>query len=269
MNLGARGQRSVFVSSASGTPRSDRTQNQDKYSVWRAERYNHIAVALADGVGSWENSGVLATGVADAACEAMRLSQNSPIDAAFSGAHRVASRFQDPAGTTLIVASAKGGSLLQCGYVGNGGILEVVFPGGAVAPLWTNHLVPDITYLTSREAMDRCFVSKESTPPRAHKLTLSLGDRPSSVLLVTDGVYTLEQQHVADTSDGRKWLLESETVKSLVNVAGNSIRMIESGLVDELALSIALKSELDRLVTSDEIDDDATVIQILFGPVIH
>lgn len=45
--------------------------------------------------------------------------------------------------------------------------------------------------------------------------------------------------------------------------------MIESGLVDELALSIALKSELDRLVTSDEIDDDATVIQILFGPVIH
>jgi hypothetical protein len=220
------------------------------------------AIILADGVGSWKQSGTAAQLAAEGAAKVLLAEGPSAIDAAFADASQAVTTIApEEAGTTLVVVTVDEDGRVRCGYVGNGAVLEVTLPPGCEDVLWTNHLLPHVSYIDGREELGRAMLSTATDLPDVSQFTLQPRCSVSAILVFSDGIHTREQQCLAKTSDGRSWELLPEPLIEFLELAGACLS--DDSDLHRSWLSAMLDDELGSLAARGLIDDDASVGMIV------
>ena len=260
--------RSSLALAASTTNRPEPSENQDAFAVLDAERDGCTAVVVADGVGSWAMSGIASRAVVDDVADVLRQQGADGIEAAFAAAWSAVQRLvpeadgpEEQCGTTLLVAAVTPSGAIRAGYVGNGALLTVVpVPGAApesAAMFWSNLLVPHSGYQHGREVLTRSYSTMVREAPVPTWITFDPG-RPSAFLVVSDGIWSEEQNPLARTADGMRWAQRPPILMRSLELALAALVAFAQG-VGPGELAEELLQHLHRLRAEGLLDDDATV----------
>lgn len=261
--LEATDRRAPFGASASATYRRDPSANQDAVVV--IDEGAWCGLVVADGIGSWERSGLAARAAVEAAADALRAHGPVAVEEAVEAAHRavLALAPDGPAGTTLLLATVPAPGDLLTAYIGNGALLVVSrTPGrelGARAAgrtLCSNHLLPHVALEGGREVLSRVLSTELGGLPTPVASTMWLSpDVPVALALVTDGIWSEEQAPVG-LSGGQRWIQETPVLGRTTAALEVLLATREDGPHAAQAL---LEDHLAELQADGLLEDDATI----------
>lgn len=251
------------------TNRSDPEENQDRHAALNLGEHGATAVVVADGIGSWARSAEAAAAAVGAVSSVLDRRGPRALEAAFCDAwaavKALAPQDEDPSlhcGTTLLVATVLSSGGVRVGYVGNGAVLAVVPPpgDGATSPdqlCWTNLLVPHAGFANGREALTRSFTTADAAPPAPSWVTCTLGG-PVALAVVSDGIWSDEQNPSARTADGQRWSPRPPILLDTLQLAAECHQAFAAG-AGSADIEHVLGAHLRSLHQAGELDDDATL----------
>lgn len=226
-------------------------------------------VIVADGVGSLPASRAAAhlaveTFVAATPARAPGAGSLDPAVAWVGAAHERILGDLDGAGATTALTAIAGVDVVRVDWVGNGAALRLVLApertGSATAPhlLVQDLVLPHVGHEHGRDVLER-VLGIPGPAPVPDSVVVGHGSRPSLLLLVTDGVHSVEQLDVGTTSDGGRWIRIPPVLDRLVALAGELL----AGAVTEPELHGRLGSLLADLAREGSLTDDAAVGAVL------
>jgi serine/threonine protein phosphatase PrpC len=263
-------EREIQTGTATTTPRKDPESSQDR--CWAGPG----VVIVADGVGSMADSGAAAQIAVDEVREIV-LTNGTPsapspasIEAALHHAHQriITDVGRDAATTALVVSADVDGVNIQ--WVGNGAVLlaELGKEIGEGQPRL--HLTiltpPHVSYEYGRDVLDRILGGR--TDPPVDRIWLAPTQRDRLLLVVSDGLLSLEERQIAKAPDGSAWLEISTREQELRALAQDILIWSSNGQLDNTPagrdlLSLGCQNTLERLLDTGSLHDDATIAAIL------
>lgn len=239
---------------------------QDRFASFNA--LDGRGVIVCDGVGSESNSGEVAEAAVNAAKDLIARDGLTPHLIAQVNDH--VSHFVD-GHTTLLAATAHstaGSWLVEYMCVGNGSMIEIVAGGRDNNPWmwWTDHFVPHVDFSTGKDTL---AVALPCPPDEllwtAGQIHVAHG-AARLILLVSDGIATVEDYRVGRMPDGSAWREIPELLDALLTAIRQPLLDIGHESRAEHRLATALTNTLDEFADASRLDDDASFGVILLPP---
>lgn len=280
----------LLAAVASTTPKQfDRSQDRaSTFSVRNSAAQRGVVVA--DGVGEFEDSGIVASRAVEYAVAELshgptitargyllRSSTQSVVrapstDGILGLADHVNQRLQEDlpleGATTLValVASALNRWVLFS-LAGNGAVLEfgyVPIPGGSPRVLWAEHALPGVGFDRGRETL-RSFLpypGEESLLVAEGRLRMPRGET-RLLVACSDGVTSLEARRVGVNADGSTWLEIPAPLAILTRTLAAWWPQLTARDATDVDLENFLRCCLDEALAARALDDDATLGALL------
>jgi hypothetical protein len=262
----------IIPGAASRSPRGE--ANQDRVAVFLSpgtpSTPGSAGVVVCDGVGSYRDSGAVASEVAGLAVN--HLTENGAnglleLEQLMANAHLATA----DGATTLIALGVEETGLASHIFIGNGSLLEIepVTPQpGKVQLRWIDLALPQIDWERGRPAL-RSFIPAPADQFEAVKGRRDTGGmKPRMYLACSDGIATDEDRAQARSARGGYWKAVPAPLVTVVDALAEQWRELLVEDADSAAslLQSILRQALAKLLEEHALDDDASVACVLVRP---
>lgn len=278
----------LLAATASATPKQlDR--NQDRAATFAVrDAATRRGVVVADGVGEFEASGIVASQAVEHAVaqlslggsirdEALLLSLPATAtrrwtDPVLGLADHVNQKLRDdpaPEGATTLVAMVAStvSRWAVFSLAGNGAVLEfgcVPLPGGSLRVLWIEHALPGVSFDRGRETLRTYLPHVGDEPLPVAQGSLRIPRREARLLIAcSDGITSPETRRVGVNADGSTWLEVPGPLAILTRALSTSWPDLTAPDATDVDLAAFLHRCLDEALTCGTLDDDATLGALL------
>jgi hypothetical protein len=229
------------------------------------------AVVICDGVGSYSESGTVATEVASLITNNIhRAGINKGIwtlDETLTDVQLATAN----GATTAIAIGVEQSGLVSHAFIGNGSLLEIEprkSSGGDIHLRWIDLALPHLSWEEGRPAL-RSFVPAPSAVFEVMKgCRLATCERSRMYLACSDGIATDEDRRQARTPRGEFWKSVPGALVATLQALEDQWPTLLLASPDDgrSLLRAALDVTLNTLLESGQLDDDASVACVLMRP---
>lgn len=264
----------VIAAASSTSPRGPE-RNQDRVGVLRIdgiEESDGVAVVICDGVGSYPESGAVASEVLAFTEGHIRHAGISKgvwtLDTALASMNVATA----DGATTLIAIGADRSGLVSHAFVGNGSLFEVA-PGDASSAAgarlrWIDLALPHLSWEPGRPALRSFIPAQDRDFDVAKGCRMTRRVQPRLYLACSDGIASDEDRVHAKSPQGKFWSsVPAELVAIISAIEDEWLTLLEDTHDDgQEHLKKLVEASLAGLLDNGRLDDDASVGCVLMRP---